>query len=98
VKPEQVRDIYYEALHKADLRGTTGQPCAQAQMQEMAWEAVIKAIRTHYEQENERLREENRGLGKALVQALHSQNQSAAELKGLIPSPGDLALENYDQP
>jgi hypothetical protein len=67
-------------------------------MQLMAWEAVIKAIRTHYEQENERLREENRGLGKALVQALHSQNQSAAELKGLIPSPGDLALENYDQP
>jgi hypothetical protein len=72
VKPEQARDIYYEALHKADLRGTTGQPCVQEQMQLMAWEAVIKAIRTHYEQENERLRNEVRTLTECMLKTIEA--------------------------
>jgi len=64
VTPQEAEAIYWKAqkdFSDAWLE-SSGKPLVQAQMQEVAWEAVIKALRKHYEEELERLREENRML------------------------------------
>jgi hypothetical protein len=71
--PERLRELYWEEMRAQDWVTTAGKPDLQRQNHINVWTAIIAHVRKPYQQELERLREENRGLKAGLLAQIEAE-------------------------
>jgi hypothetical protein len=70
--PERLELFYWEEMRAQDWMTTAGKPEMQRQNHINVWTAIIAHVRKPYEQELERLREENRMLKAGMLQTIEA--------------------------
>jgi hypothetical protein len=62
MSPEDADEMFWSEMGKMDWHNSAGHPKTQHELRMHCWTVLIAHIRGHYQEETERLREENRVL------------------------------------
>ena len=79
--PEDADTLFWEEMRKQDWHNSSGHPKTQHELRMQCWTVLIERIRKDYQEENERLREENRVLKSGFL----SQIEKDAKHGSLCP-------------
>jgi hypothetical protein len=73
VSPEDADKLWWDEMTKLDWHESSGDQETQHQMRMRCWMTMIGHIRKPYQDENERLRQENRDLKYVITESMRLQ-------------------------
>jgi hypothetical protein len=82
IAAEDIQRIYYEVMAEPDFLSTSGKPFDQQAQMLKAWDQVLAAVRKGYEEENERLRVENRDLKQLIADMMEADAKPRQAIGG----------------